>query len=395
MSSRKRGVMFSASGRPRRQRIVVFDESVPRERWVETLAGCRGHILRELPLLNAVVVLVDEDEEMDVQHLMNTRAGVARVDDDIDIHLVAGRPRPRGLLMRLAARGGDEVPWGVARLGLDGLPYTGKGVRIAVLDTGIDVNHPDLRTVSRQGFSVIDGKRPTADDNGHGTHVAGTIAAQRNGIGIVGVAPGATVYSVKVLDEKGSGKLSGLIEGLSWCIDHRIRVANLSLSSSTENQTFRDAIAAARKAGITLVCAAGNNGPGPNTVGYPAKFPEAVAVAATDENDEIATFSARGKEITVAAPGVNIKSTWPKRRYKTTSGTSMASPHVTGVVALMLEADPSLTPSEIKAVLQSTAARLPDLKPEEQGAGMINAASAIERVARKRSTPLRKEVVGA
>ena len=101
MSSRKRGVMFSASGRPRRQRIVVFDESVPRERWVETLAGCRGHILRELPLLNAVVVLVDEDEEMDVQHLMNTRAGVARVDDDIDIHLVAERPRPRGLLMRL------------------------------------------------------------------------------------------------------------------------------------------------------------------------------------------------------------------------------------------------------------------------------------------------------
>lgn len=390
MSSRKRGVEFSAAGRPRHQRIVVFDPSVPRERWADTLAGCRGHMLREIPFMNAVVVLVDDDEETDVQYLVNTRAGVARIDDDIDLNLVAFP----GLFSRfLSFRG--EVPWGVARLDLGRLPYTGRGVRVAVLDTGIDTRHPDLRTVAREGHSSMEGGKGTADDNGHGTHVAGTIVAQRTGRGVVGVSPGATVYAVKTLDRNGSGKLSNLIDGIGWCVQNRIRVMNLSLSSSTENQTFRDAVAAARRAGITLVCAAGNNGPGPNTVGYPAKFPESISVGAINKDSEIASFSARGQELTLAAPGVDIKSTWLRRSYKTISGTSMAAPHVTGVVALMLEADPSLTPSDIKAVLQSTALRLDGFKTEEQGAGVIDAAAAVQKVGRKRPVPLRTEVVNA
>ncbi|OPZ61631.1 MAG: Subtilisin DY [Firmicutes bacterium ADurb.Bin506] len=130
-------------------------------------------------------------------------------------------------------------------------------------------------------------------------------------------------------------------------------------------------------------------------MGYPAKFPECISVGAIDQNNEIANFSARGRELTLAAPGVDIKSTWPRRQYKALSGTSMASPHVTGVVALMLEADPSLTPSDIKAVLQSTALRLEGFNTEEQGAGVIGATAALEKVGRKRSIPVRTEVVTA
>ena len=144
------GVMFSASGRPRRQRIVVFDEACL-ARWVETLAGCRGHILRELPLLNAVIVLVDEDERW-TSASMNTRASVAR-SRRRHRHPPGCRAPSPAASMHLAAAA--TIPWGVARLGLDGLPYFSARRHIAVLDTGIDVNHRPANSV-QAGFSVID-----------------------------------------------------------------------------------------------------------------------------------------------------------------------------------------------------------------------------------------------
>lgn len=390
MNSRQRSIRFSASGKPRKQRIIVFDEGVSLSRQKEVLANCRGHILRELPSMNALVVLVDDDEAAEVQALADSRAGIVRIDDDLDIHLVSGLG---AMSWKPAFK--EEMPWGVARLNLGDLPYTGKGVKVAVLDTGIDTSHPDLRPVANAGISVIDGVRSSADDNGHGTHVAGTIGAQRNGYGVVGVAPGVQLYPVKVLDDKGSGKLSNLIAGMDWCVQNQIRIMNLSLSSSKENQTFRDAIIKARKAGITMVCAAGNSGPAPNTIGYPARYLETVSVAAMDENNAVADFSSRGREVALIAPGVNIMSTWPRRRFRSNSGTSMASPHVTGVVALMLEADPSLTPSDIKAVLQATAIRLKDASSDAQGAGFVNASAAVSKVGRKKAQSDAKAGMGA
>jgi subtilisin len=134
-----------------------------------------------------------------------------------------------------------------------------------------------------------------------------------------------------------------------------------------------------------MVCAAGNSGPSANTVGYPAKYIETIAVAAINDKDAVADFSSRGREVAVSAPGVEILSTWPGRRYRKSTGTSMAAPHVTGAVALLLEADPALTPSEIKSILQSTSTPLSGAGPDEQGAGVIDVAAALARVARKRS----------
>lgn len=369
----------SPDGKPRHQKIVIFDEKARRDEWFGILENCRGHILRELPLVHGMVVLVDEDESGDVESLASKRAGVVRVDDDLDIEMayelgsLAWGPRTR-----------EDIPWGVARIHLEGVDKSGRGVKVAVLDTGVDQTHPDLAGNIKANHTLLSGAISARDDNGHGTHVIGTIAALHNGIGITGVAPKASVYAVKVLDSKGSGKLSTLIEGIGWCLDKGIKVVNMSLSSSKENQTFRDGIQNARRAGMSMVCAAGNEGPTANSVGYPAKYVETIAVTATNKDDGIADFSSRGREVALCAPGVDILSTWPGRKYRRSSGTSMASPHVAGAVALLLEADSSLSPSDIKSILQSSADRLDGASSDEQGAGIINVSAALARVSKKR-----------
>ena len=371
---------FSATGKRREQKIVVFDDSIGRDQWAEILAECRGHILCELPLVNAVLVLVDDDEIADVQALASSRSGVVRVEDDIDIELahelgkVSWSPRFR-----------EDIPWGVKRVNIGDANQTGAGVNVGILDTGIDQRHPDLSRNVKGGYSAIPGIESASDDNGHGTHVAGTIGALRNGLGVLGVAPKVNIYAVKVLNDKGSGKLSNLIDGIGWCVEKEIRVVNMSLSSSVENQTFRDMVQNARKAGITMVCAAGNRGPGSNSVGYPARYVESIAVAAIDQNDKIADFSSRGREVTLSAPGVDILSTWPGRKYRKSTGTSMAAPHVTGTVALLLEADPGLSPSVIMSILQASADWLDGVNLDEQGAGVLNVAQALSRISKKRT----------
>lgn len=370
---------FSATGKRRVQKIVVFDENIGRDQWPEILADCRGHILRELPLVNALLVLVDDEEVADVEALVSSRAGVVRVEDDIDIELAHEVGK-----LQWGPRFREDVPWGVQRINIGGAKETGNGVNVGILDTGVDLRHPDLAKNIKGSYNAISDIASASDDNGHGTHVAGTIGALRNGLGVIGVAPRVNLYAVKVLNEKGSGKLSALIDGVSWCVEKGIKIVNMSLSSSIENQTFRDMIQGARKAGITMVCAAGNRGPGSNSIGYPAKYVECIAVAAIDDEDKIANFSSRGREIAIVAPGVDILSTWPGRKYRKSTGTSMAAPHVTGAVALLLEADPSLSPSDIKSILQASADPLDGVNADQQGAGVLNVSRALSKIARKR-----------
>jgi len=253
----------------------------------------------------------------------------------------------------------QNTPWGVAKIEAPkvwNVGYKGAGVKVAILDTGIDTKHPDLTVMG--GATFVKGTRSYNDDNGHGTHVAGIVAALDNNIGVVGVAPEAELYAVKVLNKQGSGWVSDVIAGIKWSITNGMQVISMSFGSTSDSQALHDECDKAYNAGIVLVAAAGNDGPGENTVNYPAKYSSVIAVGATDENDNVADWSSRGPELELTAPGVNIYSTYKGSTYGTLSGTSMACPHVTGTVALILSKNPSLNPSEVRGILQETAVDL-------------------------------------
>lgn len=252
----------------------------------------------------------------------------------------------------LRSRGGLEVEIAAADVILPDIRmiyanlawrYTmGAGVRLAIIDTGI-APHPDLRIFG--GVSYVPGVASWRDDNGHGTHVAGSAAALMNGRGIVGVAPRARLYAVKVLDRRGSGRLSWILNGLLWCHRRRMHLTNLSLGSGFNshdprlfNAAYERVGRVLRGAGILSVAAAGNDHRRP--VGNPARCPSFMAVSAIDYSRRFASFSSIGPQVEVCAPGVQILSTIPGS-YGRKSGTSMASPHVAGTAALVKSRHPT------------------------------------------------------
>jgi subtilisin len=243
---------------------------------------------------------------------------------------------------------------------------------VAVLDTGIDIDHPDLDDNLAGCENFIYWWRNCNDDNGHGTHVTGIIAAEDNGFGVVGVAPKARIYSLKVLNSRGSGYLSDVLEALDWVIANEMDVVNMSLGTNSNITSFHEAVQEVYQAGIVLVAAGGNDGPGINTVDYPAAYLEVIAVSAIDAANNVPSWSSRGPEIDLTAPGINIYSTYRGGGYRTMQGTSMSTPHVTGVVALRQEDHPSENPNTIEAILEANADFLP-FSPTLVGAGLVNA----------------------
>jgi subtilisin family serine protease len=165
----------------------------------------------------------------------------------------------------------------------------GTGVKVAVVDTGIDTTHPDLAANIKGGVSFVTRVSSYKDDNGHGTHVAGIIAAINNTIGVVGVAPNAQLYSVKVLDRTGSGTVSSVIAGIDWSAKNGMQVISMSLGTNTDFQSLHDAVDRAYLQGVVVVAAAGNDYGGP--ISYPAAYDNVIAVTATDSNNKIASFS--------------------------------------------------------------------------------------------------------
>jgi subtilisin family serine protease len=232
----------------------------------------------------------------------------------------------------------QDTPYGITRV--NGVAnYTGNNVAW-ILDSGVDLDHPDLNVDASRAFNAFtsgrDGK--SADDgNGHGTHVAGTIAALNNDIGVIGVAPGAVVIPVKVLDSRGSGSYSGVIAGVDWvgANGQAGDVANMSLGGPV-SQALDDAVVAASSNGVIFALAAGNESSDANN-SSPARAngPNIVTISAMDVNDNWASFSNYGNPpVDYAAPGVAVKSTWKDGGYNTISGTSMAAPHAAGVLLL-------------------------------------------------------------
>jgi subtilisin len=227
----------------------------------------------------------------------------------------------------------ETVPAGIAQVKAPGAwnCSRGMGIRVAVLDTGIDPVHPDLAPNFGGGVSFIPGET-FRDGNGHGTHCAGTIAASINGRGVVGVAPSASLFAVKVLSNSGSGQWSSLIAGIDWCIKNGMRVLSMSMGGYTAPTALQLICDAAFQKGLLLVGAAGND---PNrSVIYPARYGSVIAVAAIDSANNVAPFSAHGPEVELCAPGVNVLSTLPGGAHGTMSGTSMACPHASGTAAV-------------------------------------------------------------
>lgn len=211
----------------------------------------------------------------------------------------------------------------------------GEGVRVAVLDTGVDPDHPDLagaieRTRDFTGEGI-------EDLNGHGTHCAGVIAARRNEIGFIGTAPLAMLLIGKVLRDSGGGTLQAVADAVRWAVDEKVDIISLSLGAPEGDAALHEAIHTALAKGVIVICAAGNSGAlFANNIGYPGRYGSVITVAAHDQHGQPSGFSSRGAEIDFMAPGQDIWSTYRQGGYAKLSGTSMATPFVAGLAALVL-----------------------------------------------------------
>jgi subtilisin len=285
---------------------------------------------------------------------------------------------------------GETVPWGITKIGAPSVHANankGTGINLAIIDTGINYNHPDLSGNYRGGYDFVNDDVDPLDDNGHGTHCAGIIAAADNDIGVIGVAPEANLYSLKVLDSTGSGYISDVIAAIEWAIETRkdtdtsnnIQIISMSFGSNSGVTAYETACSQAYNSGILLVAAAGNDGNIRGTgdsVDYPAAYSSVIAVAATDSMNKRASFSSTGPAVELAAPGVNILSTY-ENDLTSLSGTSMACPHVAGTAALVLAANPSFTNGNIRNRLAKTTTDLGTWGRDKlYGYGLVNAKAA-------------------
>jgi major intracellular serine protease len=277
-----------------------------------------------------------------------------------------------------------EVPKGVEMIQAPAVweKSTGKGITIAILDTGCDLTHPELKD------RIIGGRNFTNDDNGnseifrdyngHGTHVAGTIAASRNVKGVVGVAPEANLLIIKVLDRNGSGQYDWIINGISYAIEQKVDIISMSLGGPADVSELHEVIQKAVANNILVVCAAGNEGDGQDSteeLAYPGSYNEVISVGAINLERKISDFSNSNKEVDVVAPGENIVSTYLNGRYAKLSGTSMAAPHVSGALALIKDLsnqsfDRNLLEVEIYAQLIRRTIPLGN-SPKLEGNGMV------------------------
>lgn len=268
---------------------------------------------------------------------------------------------------------GRDLQWGLNRLQAEDIHKysTGAGVKVAVVDTGVNAKHPELKGQVLKGYNAITGKtgRPK-DRHGHGTFLAGMIAAKVNGKGVEGLAPGAKILPVKVLDADGVGDSDDIARGIIWAVDNGADVINMSFAADSSNRVEAEAIDYARGAGVTLVAAGGNEGM--RLKMFPADYPGVLGVGATDSDNSKASFSNRGSHIDVAAPGQGILSTGLSG-YTWQSGTSMSTAYVSAVAALATSYSPGATGEPLQQQIAATAADIgtPGSDPET-GAGVVD-----------------------
>ncbi|MGE7828668.1 S8 family peptidase [Paenibacillus sp. NPDC093718] len=267
------------------------------------------------------------------------------------------------------------IPWGIKQIKAPQAwsISTGHRMKIAVIDTGVDFAHPDLKYSLTRGINLVHRNIPPYDDNGHGTHISGTIAAANSTQGMIGVAPRSVVYPVKAFDHNGSAFVSDIILAIDWCVRAEIDIINMSFGMQTRSRTLLDIVGKANQAGVIIVASSGNDGKR-RTADYPARYPQTISVGATDRNRKIPAFSNRGQFVDIYAPGDKIVSAWLQGKYHEMSGTSMATSHVSGAIALLLAQKPDLKKTAtIKALLRRTSSPLKLKKGYSVSDGEVNA----------------------
>ncbi|SHF12916.1 S8 family peptidase [Desulforamulus putei] len=357
-------------GGNKRVRIILFKNRLYRGELtpphIDFINWIGAQEVRTLPNVNGIICTLPEgitDEQI------RSAGIVAAIEENFKIRLVPWAPAKFKPFMY------DEeqlIPWGVHYIGAHVCwPETrGQGVKVAVIDSGIDGSHPNLGGNLKGGINLVVPGASYYDDNGHGTHVAGIIAAANIGRGIVGVAPEAELYAVKVLDQWGEGTILNAINALDWCLKNRIHVANMSFGTDKYSSALEEAVRAAHRRGLLIVAAAGNDG-GPNTVDYPSVFDETISVAVVDSRGKLASFSSSGPEVDLLAPGSDIVSTYLWGSYVRLSGSSMATAHITGAAALLKAKYPEEDANQLRRRLLSGAQKAKGIDKNLTGAGIV------------------------
>ncbi len=370
------------------------------------------------PLSNTVIIDVPEARAGEAWTALNKVEGMGTIVRNREVKLVGLENAAQGAAAVQPPKTNEEkIEWNVAKVNAPAVwaqGFTGQGVTVGIIDTGVDFQHPALKDKYRGAkadgtvdnnynwFDAVGGRTAPYDDNRHGTHVTGTVMGATADGYHTGMAPGAKFIASKILSGSGSGTLEGVTKGLEWMLAPRDSSGQnpdptkapdiVSNSWGTTNgrlEAFRNIAKAFLAAGIEPVFAAGNSGPGAGTVGAPGSYPEVISVAATDKDDNVANFSSRGpspikgadgsdKKPDVAAPGKDIMSSIPGGGYASFSGTSMATPAVSGVIALMLSKHKDMTHDEVVAALTTSAVDLGTKGYDYNfGHGRIDAAAAL------------------
>jgi len=366
-----------------RTEVIIGFKGQPGPAEQALVRGAGGSIKYTYTLVPAIAATLPEGAIVGL--LANPN--VTNIDLDIEVHAIDAEL---------------DNTWGVERIGAGAVHdggNKGAGVKVAVLDTGIDTNHPDLSYDSSCSASFVSGQS-LEDGHGHGTHTAGTVAALDNGTGVVGAAPEATLCIYKVLSNSGSGSYSDVIAALQQAVADAVQVTNNSYGSSGDpGATVKAAFDNAYAAGVLHAAAAGNSGnpkgKGNNCI-YPARWDSLIATAATKQDDSRASFSSTCSEMELAAPGYRVNSTWNDGGYHEGSGTSMASPHVAGTTALVFAANPGWSNDQVRTQLQTTADDLGDPGRDKQyGYGLVDADEAATPSAPDNTAPVISNVAAS
>jgi len=346
--------------------------------WLNVIVGYREILDREIERYGNIINKFENTDSV----LMETKRDLLETILNLSSVRFIEPDYPTGLIkpekMDMESKGTNR-DWNMK---LIGAPYawdkgvTGKGSKVGIIDTGIDYNHHCLKDNYKGGYNFVDNTKDPFDDNGHGTHCSGITASHGSSEeNLMGVAPGADLYGLKVLSASGGGRTSAIVAAIDWGVSNGINVLSMSLGSRFPSTAMHEALAAAHQRGLILVAAAGNEMIGPS---FPAFYGEVVSVAAVDQNKKPAIFTNRDPGVDIAAPGVKVYSTIPGGKFDAYSGTSMACPHVSGVFACVLEAR-SMNNTEAENLLYDSAE---DIKRHsfETGRGLVRVDNALKNL---------------